>query len=180
MQHFKTIGQLKWMLWTNQFSVWIEFRRDIQCGDSPKVSIWMTSIFGFSVDASIEQSNKSNKAFREPYKHPHPLDQWTNSPFMGQQFRNCKNFTLTQIIWQIYLPCTVAQEQAHCASNVVSTLHIFHSKSINLPIPKIWLLKFDLEKSKVKVMGEVKVLKSQLGSNILSTHMLLVPCQSTL
>ena len=47
--------------------------------------------------------------------------------------------------WPIYLPCTVAQEQAHYVSNIVSNSHLFHSKSIDLPIPKIWLSKYDLE-----------------------------------
>ena len=55
------------------------------------------------------------------------------------------------ITWPIYLPCTVAQQQAHCASNIVSNSHLFHSKSIILPIPKIWLLKVWPWKSKVKV-----------------------------
>ena len=31
-----------------------------------------------------------------------PLDQWTNSPFMGQQVGNCKSFKLTSVItWPI-------------------------------------------------------------------------------
>ena len=63
----------------------------------------------------------------------------------------------------MYLPCTVAQEQAHCASNIVSDSHLFHSKSIDLPIPKIWLLKIWPWKSKVKVMVEVKVYSHNLG-----------------
>ena len=45
----------------------------------------------------------------------------------------------------MYLPFTVAQEQAHCASNIVPNSHFFHSKSTDLLIPKIWLLKFDFE-----------------------------------
>ena len=31
--------------------------------------------------------------------------------------------------------------EAQCASNIVSNSHLFHSKPIDLPIPKIWLLK---------------------------------------
>ena len=57
----------------------------------------------------------------------------------------------------IYLPCTVGQEEAHCPCNIVSNSHLFHSKSIDLPIPKIWQLKIWPWKSKVEVMGEVKV-----------------------
>ena len=57
----------------------------------------------------------------------------------------------------------MAQEEAHCASNIVSNSHLFHSKPIDLPIPKIWLLKIWPWKYKVKVMGEVKVLSHNLG-----------------
>ena len=63
----------------------------------------------------------------------------------------------------IYLPCTVAHKEAHCASNIVSNSHLFHSKPIKLPIPKIWLLKIWPWKYKVKVRGEVKVLSHNLG-----------------
>ena len=57
----------------------------------------------------------------------------------------------------MYLPCTLAQEQAQSVSNIVSNSQLFHSKSIDLPIPKMWLLKMWPWKSKVKVMGDVKV-----------------------
>ena len=57
----------------------------------------------------------------------------------------------------------MGQEEVHCASNIVSNSHLFHSKSIDLPIPKIWLLKIWPWKSKVKVMGEVKVQSHNLG-----------------
>ena len=60
------------------------------------------------------------------------------------------------ITWPIYLPCTVTQEQAHHESDIVSNSHLFYSKSINLPIPKIWLLKIWPWKSKVKVMVRSK------------------------
>ena len=63
----------------------------------------------------------------------------------------------------IYLPCTVAHKEAHCASNIVSNSHLFHSKPIKIPIPKIWLLKIWPWKYKVKVRGEVKVLSHNLG-----------------
>ena len=62
----------------------------------------------------------------------------------------------------------MAHKEAHCASIIVSNSHHFHSKPIELPIPKIWLLKIWPWKYKVKVRGEVKVLSHNLGSNILS------------
>ena len=33
---------------------------------------------------------------------PQPLDQWTNSPFMGQQVGNCKSFTLTHYLADLF------------------------------------------------------------------------------
>ena len=83
---------------------------------------------------------------------PQPLDLWTNSPFIGQQVGN----------WSIcHALCN--HKEAHCASNIVSNSHLFHSKPIELPIPKIWLLKIWPWKYKVKVRGEVKVLSHNLG-----------------
>ena len=77
---------------------------------------------------------------------------------MGQQVGNCNSFSSTHYL-DNYLPCTVAQEEAHCTSNIVSNSHVFHSKSIDIPIPKIWLLKFDLEnpRSRSWVRSKFKV-----------------------
>ena len=44
-----------------------------------------------------------------------------------------------------------------CAPDQTRLFHLLHSKSIDLPIPKMWLLKIWSWKSKVEVMGEVKV-----------------------
>ena len=86
-----------------------------------------------------------------------PLDQWTNSPFMGQQVGNCKSFTLSHYLADLFaMHCDPRASPLwirHCIQ-----LHLFYSKSINLPIPKIWLSKIWRYKSKVKVMGEVKLL----------------------
>ena len=85
-------------------------------------------------DIHMKQTRRS-----ENDNTPQPLNQWTNSPSMGKQVGNCKSLTSADI-----LPSTVAQEQqAHCASNIVSNAHLFHSKS-------------------------------QLGSNILPTRILMV------
>ena len=53
------------------------------------------------------------------------------------------------------------QDEAHCASDIVTNSHLFYSKLIDLPIPKIWLLKIWPWKS--KVMGEVKVSSHNLS-----------------
>ena len=92
-----------------------------------------------------------DKAFRER-RHPSAPRSVNGQPIHGPTG------------WKlIYLPCTVAQKEAHCASNIVSNSHLFHSKPIDLPIPKIWLLKIWPWKYKVKVRGEVKVLSHNLG-----------------
>ena len=63
------------------------------------------------------------------------------------------------IIWPIYLPCTVAQGQSHCASNIISNSHPFQ---VSRP-PQSWdtaISKFDLEnprsRSWVRSKFEVK------------------------
>ena len=33
---------------------------------------------------------------------PQPLDQWTNSPFIGQQVGNCKSFTMTHYFANLF------------------------------------------------------------------------------
>ena len=76
---------------------------------------------------------------------PQPLDQWTNSPFIGQQVGNCK-VSHWPIIWPIYLPCTVALGQSHCASNIISNSHPL-SFQVSQPSHS-WVTaisKFDLE-----------------------------------
>ena len=57
----------------------------------------------------------------------------------------------------------MAHKEAHCASKIVSNSHLFHSKPIEITIPKIWLSKIWPWKYKVKVRGEVKVLSHNLG-----------------
>ena len=67
---------------------------------------------------------------------PQPLDQWTNSPFMGQQVGNFKNFILTHYL-AIFSTSTVAQGQSQCASNIKSNSQPFHSKWVDPPNPEI-------------------------------------------
>ena len=102
---------------------------------------------------------------------PQPLDQWTNSPFIGQQVGNCKSFTLTH-----YLVDQFVQGQSHFASNIISNSHPFHSKWVNPPNPEIQQFR------NLKIQGQGhgwgQNLKSQ--SNILSTHIPFVPCQSAI
>ena len=57
----------------------------------------------------------------------------------------------------IYLPCTVAQGQSHCASNIISNSHPFHSSESNRPFLSYSNFNILPWKSKVQVIGEVKV-----------------------
>ena len=95
---------------------------------------------------------------------PQLLDQWMDSPFMGHRAISLETVTVSHlpITCPMYLPCTVAQEKVHCASNILCNSYLLHSKSIDLPIPKILPLKIWPGKSKVKVMGQVKVLSHNL------------------
>ena len=56
--------------------------------------------------------------------------------------------------------------------------HPFHSMSIGHPIPELWLFQNLTLKIKGQGHGWGHSSKSQCGSNILSTHIRFVPCQS--
>ena len=51
----------------------------------------------------------------------------------------------------IYLPYTVAQGQFHCAPNIISNSHPFHSKWVKPPIPELQQFQY------FRFMGELKV-----------------------
>ena len=80
----------------------------------------------------------------------------------------------------IYLPCTVAQGQSHWASSIISNSHPFHSKWVDPPIPKLQQFQYLTLKIQGQGHGWGQSLKSQCESNILSTHIPFVPCQSAL
>ena len=84
------------------------------------------------------------------------------------------------ITWLIYLPCTVAQGQSHCASNIISNSYPFHSKWVDPPIPKLQQFQYFTLKIQGQGHGWGQSLKSQCESNILSTHIPFVPCQSAI
>ena len=52
----------------------------------------------FSDNGAFVFKHIGNKAFNTPQ----PLDQWTNSPFIGQQVGNCKSFTLTHYLANLF------------------------------------------------------------------------------
>ena len=84
------------------------------------------------------------------------------------------------ITWPIYLTCTVAQGQSYCASNIISNSHPFHSKWVKPPIPELQQFQYFTLKIQGQGHGWGQSLKSQCESNILSTHIPFVPCQSAI
>ena len=84
------------------------------------------------------------------------------------------------ITWRIYLPCTVAQGESHCASNIISNSHPFYFKWVDLPIPEIQQFQYFTFKIQGQGHGWGQSLKSQHGSNILLTHIPFIPCQSAI
>ena len=54
------------------------------------------------------KNNKENRTTQRATRRlendntPQPLDQWTNSPFIGQQVGNCKSFTLTHYLADLF------------------------------------------------------------------------------
>ena len=74
----------------------------------------------------------------------------------------------------------MAQGQSHCASNIRSNSHPFHSKWCDPPIPALQQFQYFTFKIQGQGHGWGQSLKSQCESNILSTHILFVPCQSAI
>ena len=78
------------------------------------------------------------------------------------------------------MPCTVAQGQSHCASNIISNSRPFHFKWMDPPIPKLQQFQYSTLKIQGESHGWGQSLKSQCESNILLTHIPFVPCQSVI
>ena len=109
---------------------------------------------------------------------PQPLDQWMDSPYMGQQDRNCKSFTSTHYMANVFaMHCgpraspLCIQQSIQLTSLSLQVNQLSHSQNMAI---KNFTLKIQGQDH-----GWGQRLKSQLGSNILSTHILLVSCQST-
>ena len=102
-----------------------------------------------------------------------------NSPFIGQQVGNCTSFTLTHYFADLFA-MHVAQGQSHCASNIISNSHPFHSKWVKPPNPELQQFQYFTLKMQGQGQGCGQSLKSQCESNMLSTHIPFVPCQSAI
>ena len=70
------------------------------------------------------------------------------------------------------------QGQSHCASNIISNPHPFHSKWVKPPLPQLQQFQYFTLKIQGQGHGWGQSLKSQCESNILWTHIPFVPCQS--
>ena len=122
-------------------------------------------LFKYGIRWSSSLTNwKSQKSFLSSTRRsendntPQPLDQWMNSPFMGQLVGNCKSFTLTHALlgWSIcHAPWPKVIPIVHPTSYPT---HIpFIPSESTLPFQNYSNFNILPWKSKVKVMGEVKV-----------------------
>ena len=69
-----------------------EVKRLCECpGEWIADLVWLNLMFAAIITRRSENDNT-----------PQPLDQWTNSPFMGQQVGNCKSFTLTHYLADLF------------------------------------------------------------------------------
>ena len=108
---------------------------------------------------------------------PQPLDQWTSSPFIGQQVANCKSFTLTLYLADLFAMHHGPRSIPLCAQHHIQ-LTPLHSKWVKPPIPELQQFQYFTLKIQGQGHGWGQSLKSQCESNILSTHIPFVPCQS--
>ena len=94
---------------------------------------------------------------------PHPLDRWTNNPFMGQQVGNCKFHIDPLLGWSIcHAPWPKVNPTVH------RTWYPFNTPFIpsQTTLPFLRYSNFNILpwKSKVKVIGEVKVQSHNMGA----------------
>ena len=86
------------------------------------------------------QTTVLNKAFREQ-QHPQPLDHWVDNPFMGQQVGNCSSFSSTHSLANVFSMHCGPRASPLCVQHSIQLTSPTHSKLIDIPIPKIWILK---------------------------------------
>ena len=98
---------------------------------------------------------------------PQSLDEWTNSPLIGQQVGNCKSFTLTHYLADLFAMHRGPRSIPLCIQHHIQLTPLSpqvsrpsHYNNFNI-LPS---------KSKVKVMGEVKVSLTFYRLTSLSFH----------
>ena len=90
--------------------------------------------FILRMQAILETDVVYNKAFKNN-NTLQPLDQWTNSPFLGQQVGNCKGFTLTHYLADLFAMQCDPRSITLCIQLASYPTHIpFIPSKSNLPI----------------------------------------------
>ena len=102
------------------------------------------------------------------------IDQWTNIPFIGQQFGYCKSFTLTHYLADP-LPCP--RSIPLCIQHHIKLTSL--SFQVSQPSHS-WVTAISIFYLESQGHGWGQSLKSQCESNFLSTPIPFVPCQSAI
>ena len=110
---------------------------------------------------------------------PQPQDQWTNSPFIGQQVENCKSFTLTHCLVDLLAMHHDPMSIPLCIQHHPTHILFIPSEST---LPFLSYSNFNIFTLKIQNQGHGwgQSLKSQCESSILSTHIPFIPCQSAI
>ena len=124
--HKESCAVLGWatFLWLDQFSINSSEHKFHQI---PIELSWVGRAPGW--DACLTQKKTVLITRRsENDNTPHPLDQWTNSPFMGQHVENCTSFTLTHYLANVFA--------MHCRSRAcpLCVQHCIQVTSISLQV----------------------------------------------
>ena len=143
--------------------------------DHSEIDTRLPDILALYAHLSIMLTSWNTTRRSENDNTPQPLDQWTNSPFIGQQVGNCKSFTMTHYLADLFamhhgprsIPLCIQHHIQFIPSE--STLPFLNYSNFNI---QPW-------KSKVKVMGEVKVWSHNVSLTFYR-HIPLVPCQSAI
>ena len=135
----------------------------------------------FGVDTQSQTKVRVQKPTRrsENDNTPQPLDQWTNSPFMGQQVGNCKSFTLTYYLANLFAKHRGPRSIPLCIQHHIQLT----SLSFQVSRPSHSEIQH-FQNLTLKIQGQGHGWgghwKSQHGSNIPLTHIPLIPCQSAI
>ena len=97
---------------------------------------------------------------------PQPLDQWSNNLFMGQEVGNCKNFTLTHNLAELFAMHRGPRSIPLCIQHHIQ-LTSLHSKWVDPPIPELQQFQYRTLKIQAQSHRWGQSSKSQHGSNTL-------------
>ena len=95
---------------------------------------------------------------------PQPLNQWTNSPFMGQQVGNCKGFTLTHCLADLFAKHRDPRSITLCIQHHIQLTSL--SFQVSRPVIHSWDTAISIFTLKIQGQchgGEVKVESHNMG-----------------